>query len=754
MSSYTPSTVYVPPNVPPSISSQASDETIARLLQQEENAVWYRQQQIQQYPYQPPMQPTQPALAPWKPPPEKPWYKNVWMWLAIIMICIGLGIGLYFLIKHVTTSNKDPNPYWLRDYNSTYVVPIPDCLADKTRPSEAWFDVGVQEKTGLRDVDGNAAGMDQENSDNFDALTRAFSDCRNSNGCRIFVRPGIYRFTKEQPLFLRGVDSVTIDGQGSMFLFRRETVFNRFMAFETTKYLTIKNLRIDWDWSRWRIASLVEVINTSFSTANPTMDLRFMEVQNISLATIHKWYDLQAVDGENFTYGVRDENRQGQYWGLDSNVISAEKIYERVNVSVWDPTVNQTIQVETNASTSNHVRLSLQTALQPVPSGFYLIRHFSYEGHALQFVGCSYCIVDNVTVYSAIGMGIAFHENSHHILIKDTKITIFQNNSNPEGSRGYTRHISLASDGINFINTQGFIEIRDTEIGFQGDDCLNINDRVGLGFSRVGTNRIMALDWEKLRVNWKVGDVIEVKESDLSPTIAPLITVTSSEWKNGQGYLLGLDQDMPSFANPDASMVLVNRRYNSSNIKITRLVCHSNRSRGAVLQGLNMVVEQSCFSNQQKEAIRITSERNPGKWAEGSGTRNTLIVGNYLANVDELDNFNGVIKVIAEMGQEGVASSYVGSHQNVTIRENTLHNMPRRSIMIASSTGVIVTANKIENDEANPPETAERGQITVARSSDVWIGPNIWTTTQFTTSDIVVRGPDCVNVTFVDNIIR
>jgi len=750
--------LYVPPN-------QASDEAIARALQEQEYAAWNAQiarqqqqayiQQQQLYIQQQPAATAVPPISSSAPTKTKPakWYTNPWTWAAITLLLIGLGIGIAFLAKHLTTAKE--YPYWLDTYNNTFIVPVPPCLAEQTRPSEAWFDVEVTEKTGLRDVDGNAAGMDPTNSDNFDALTRSFSDCKYSNGCRIFVRPGVYRFTKEQPLFLRGLDGVTLDGQGSLFLFRRESVFSRFLAFETTSYLTIKNLRIDWDWSRWRVASVVEILSIGSDGGVPTMDLGFVEVKNVSLRTINKWFDMQAVDSVDFTVGVRDENRQGQFWGLDSNVISEEKIFDRVNVSEWDPSINQTVIVERNATTSSRVRLKLKTALSPIPTGFYLIRHFSYEGHALQFVGCSYCILDNVTIYSAIGMGIAFHENSHHIVVKNSKIGIFQNESS-SSPRDYTRHISTASDGLNFINTQGFIKIVDSEVGFQGDDCVNINARVGLGFSRLSSNQIIALDWEKLRVSWKVGDVLEIKEADLSPTFAPFFIVTSADWIVGQGWRLGLNQEVPVFTNSDATMVLVNRRYNSDNVIVQNLHCHSNRARGALLQGSNTVVERSCFSNQQKEAIRITSERNPGKWAEGSGTQNVLIVNNRFANVDELDNYNGVIKVIAEMGTEGVPSSYTGAHRNISIRSNVLHNMPRRSIMIASASDVSISNNIIANDEPNLPETPERGQVVVSRSTNVIVSANAWTTSEFTTrQELVVRGPDAVNVTiFPDNVIR
>lgn len=114
------------------------------------------------------------------------------------------------------------------------------------------------------------------------------------------------------------------------------------------------------------------------------------------------------------------------------------------------------------------------------------------------------------------------------------------------------------------------------------------------------------------------------------------------------------------------------------------------------------------------------------------GVTDFLFVGNRVQKCDKLDDYLGVGWTGAIMGN-GSISSYP-LHQNLRIISNTFVNFPRRSLVVESASNVEISGNVFVNDEANEPQTAERGQMLIERSDSVFVNGNSWRTSQFTTT--------------------
>ncbi len=84
-----------------------------------------------------------------------------------------------------------------------------------------------------------------------------------------------------------------------------------------------------------------------------------------------------------------------------------------------------------------------------------------------------------------------------------------------------------------------------------------------------------------------------------------------------------------------------------------------------------------------------------------------------------------------------------GSHsgypllKGIRILNNTFVNFPRRSIFVESAEGAVIEGNTFVNVRPDEPQTSERGQILIAKATDVTVRANTWTSGQFTGSRLV-----------------
>lgn len=519
--------------------------------------------------------------------PTKPWWRSGWfLCVAAILVCIAVLIPVLLIttgvIKVYPTPAKPP-PVWIDWYNATGARAAPNCSLLATpssqQPTFADFDTPMPDQpvASMQQVINmnNDYGLDETAPDNFPFLQKALTDCKGTNpwqGCRLTMRRGIYRFTSERPLFFDRLVNFTLDGNSSIFLFSRRSVFSRLTAFDSCRSVKIVNLQMDWDWSIWRLASLVQIdavqATQPGSLGQQILRMRFLDHPMLDMSTINGLQDMHAVDPSTLTVGVRDTNRFGQYWSLDNHVLAMEQSWDKEKV------------------TNNTVTVTLDKALTPPPDvgGLYLIRHFTYEGHALQFAKCSDFWIDNVKVWGAPGMALAVHPGSSDFrvtnftvgilgnstlenvtrIVNETvpgffNVTLLPTSNSTLGLRNSTnvtvshislpalsRRISTTADGLNFIGTTGHIHVEDAEVGFQGDDCANANPPIVLGISRSSESdsgsRIVLRDWQSLRMGTiEEGNQLEFRNPDFSPTGVIRKVRGQPYWTQGAGWNVDIE---------------------------------------------------------------------------------------------------------------------------------------------------------------------------------------------------------------------
>ncbi|KAI9013522.1 hypothetical protein DFJ74DRAFT_771414 [Hyaloraphidium curvatum] len=670
-------------------------------------------------------------------------------------------------------------PIWRSWYENTSKRPAPPCPVLETpsaqQPSYASFPLPfpAQPDPALQIVvDLNSQyGLDEGNPDNYNAVARAVVDCRaavsSARGCRFVVRRGVYRFATDRPLAFRGLANFTLDGGGSVWLFSRAKVFNALVSFEESRSVLVRDLQIDWDFARWRLASLVRIEDlwalsaesSRAGTGDQQIRMRFLDHPFLDLSTIRGIADMHKVDPETMTVGLPDPNRIGSFWRMDEILLRMEPQYDRA------------------VGTNNTVVVTLLRGLWPAPTvgALYLVRHFTYEGHAVQIVRTRDVWMDMVSVWGAPGMALAARPGTADLRLTNFTVGALDNSTVEEMARiveeptpgavrarlvpasdatralrnsstlevvhlrvpALTRRISTAADAINIIGTDGHVHVEDAEAGFQGDDCSNSHETIVVGIERRGDSRLRLEDWQRGRIAVREGDLLEFRNQDFSPTGVFRTITGQPEWASN-GWTVGLQGGalpMPAqgwtgpngevWWSSDDKIIVFNHRDNATkSVVYRRLHCHSNRSRGVLFQMERGGIEHSCFTGIEKRALSITADVRPGSWAEGTGIFDFFVRGCRFERCDKLDDGLGVVWSGAK-GADWAPTSYP-LLRGVRIEGNEFVEFPRTAVEIGAAGDAVVARNGFRNRRADGVGAAERGQVLVTRSSGVQVVGNEW----------------------------
>jgi hypothetical protein len=106
------------------------------------------------------------------------------------------------------------------------------------------------------------------------------------------------------------------------------------------------------------------------------------------------------------------------------------------------------------------------------PGQFYLLRHYTFEEHAIVMASNQHLSLQYVTIFSFPGIGFILGGDQHHFELLQCRIGF------PENER---RPITVTADGFHVDQSQGFIKLMECDFGYMGDDCINIHDNIHSG---------------------------------------------------------------------------------------------------------------------------------------------------------------------------------------------------------------------------------------------------------------------------------
>lgn len=526
-------------------------------------------------------------------------------------------------------------------------------------------------------------------------LQQAIDACKAKQINRLIFEPATYNIYIEKSIILEDMDHFEISGNGAMFrFFSPITHLNTILYFKmlNCSHIKFSNLFIDWDWERAPLASLVQVEKRT----EDFVDFRYMEDRNLPDTSL--FITLNQVNNETFTPGVENGTEYiGPKRFSEEPFLKREKIEDKLYRCYLD-------------------KSTLDDRYFRVGS-YYLVRHFVYNGGCFSIVDTNHFIFENVTVYSVPGFGVHISGHSHHILFDRFKITL------PDFEK---RYISATVDGVHVTRSNGYILFENCDLGYQGDDCINIHVWVEMGVEKLSSN---TFKYKNTKYSSdRVGEKLEFRNSDLSPTG---FSATITEIFEQDGYsVVKLDKEIPDTILPDS--VIFNRSYDSGNYEIRNSYFHETRARGILAQADNGIIENCTFYRIQGAAIQIETGASR-LWSEGMGVENLTIRNNKIKECDINDWDKGVLYMstflpagipiqntkhpnpTTTVGDSGAdfRTAYP-MFKNITIESNVFEEYPRRAMILTSFDGVHLKNNTFINNVSRDYNNPERGSIWAA----------------------------------------
>jgi len=549
-------------------------------------------------------------------------------------------------------------------------------------------------------------GFSANGKDNANALQKAIDHCKNKKIDRLVIAPGIYPITITEPLRLYGMENFEFFAEGVRFV-----VYSPITPKETILYFEIKDsscikftgLEIDWDWGKARLTSLLKVV----TRADTYVDFEFMEEGEIPENAV--FISTNAYNDETFTAGVEGGREFCVNGNTNETFIRREKIGEKLYRCYAD--------------------IKSLSDLFFQPGTYHLVRHFMYNGGAFSVKDTSHFTLENVTIYSIPGFGVHCGGFSHHLLFYKFRIVL------PDFAK---RYMTATVDGIHIANSKGYMLFEECDLGYQGDDCINIHDNVAMFITITSKNTFR---FKKLRIfDCNEGDLLEFRNGDLSPT-GFSATILKKEVTE-EGLNITLDKEIPGTIKEDS--VIFDRSFCSDHYEIRNCYFHETRARGILAQANHGIIENCRFYRMQGAAIQIETGASP-TWCEGMGVDDLIIRNNEIIECD-INDWDKAVLYMSTFLPAGIPikntkfpnpTTTVGDSgadfrtaypmfTNIVIENNLFKEYPRRAIILTSYDGVTLKNNFFKNEISRKYNNPERGSIWSAYGSNLHLENNIF----------------------------
>ena len=514
---------------------------------------------------------------------------------------------------------------------------------------------------------------------NLAALKQAIAACRTRHASTLLVPKGVYRFGTKEPIPFENLSDVTIDGQGSEFIFETLHTGTSAMSVKGATRCVVKNLMVDWDWSVIPLASLAQVVAVQPDGLQADLafpDLSPAEVERLKHAP---WLQMMPMDPKTF----------------------------RLTSLLRLPTAPS--KFETVAA--NTLRVTFKQRVPLVAGQHYCVRHLYYEMGAFRVGDCSQLLFENVTIYSIPGMGWVNRDDLNHWGLRNCRIV---------RRPGTRRPLSTAADGFHVLESQGYLLLDGCEFSGSGDDSVNIHDNCAEGTRRVDATTLTLVGNTKFRLKIAVGDTIELRHADFAP-LGYISKVLAVQYP-GNDTTLTVADPLPAGLLPQS--IVLNQRYDTANVRIANCHFHDTAGRGILLSARDATLEHNVFDHTRGTAIDLETEIVGTLWAEGHGARNIVIRNNQFLDANTQGKFDGSVVYACPMTPAGPTGYPLFS--DILVAGNHFVNCVGPAVSMTSCRHGVVTGNRIESNGGLAAPTALSACIKAAFSSAVTVTGNTW----------------------------
>ena len=524
--------------------------------------------------------------------------------------------------------------------------------------------------------DGNAPPSNGPDR-NFAAFKAAIARCREVKASKLIVPKGVYRITSGQTVVFDSLSDFIFDGGGSTFLFH-QIKGGAGMLIKNCNRSIISHFNLDWDWAIDPLASIGRILKVGPNTSY--FEMRF---ETAAPLDPKRWITMNPLDEKLRVPGT------GQEFG-DFGPKKIERL-DAQTVRVWP-----------------------SWAVPAKAGQLYLLRHYTFEKHAIVMAGNTHLSLQYVTIFSFPGIGFIVGGDQHHFELLHCRIT------HPDGVR---RPITTTADGFHVDESQGFIRLEDCDFGYMGDDCVNIHDNIHSGVQRLDAHTLIAENIVPWRCPFTPGDAVEIRNGDYSPTgFTGKLKAVRNDYKKNTVTLV-FDQALPGHLVSDA--ILFNHRYGSHNCIIRNCYFHENRARGVLCNTADWLVEDTRFYHNQHSAMLLIADAG-SSWSEGFGAQNVIVRHNTFDSSNCLGAGDGAVVALGA-SCNGSATHYPFLN-DILLENNSFKEMTGPAVEASAFKNLVIRNNIIVNKGKAPVVLKMRGSIRAESGTGLWVEGNDWTT--------------------------
>jgi hypothetical protein len=529
------------------------------------------------------------------------------------------------------------------------------------------------------------------------ALNQALALCASSSSHLLTITTGTYWFSGTNQIGVTGLTDLTIDGQGSVFVFAQVTSSGVGVGIQNCARMVIQNLTFDWDWTVEPIASLGQVENLVSTGSTSQCDFVFNDLNatQVSLVKSTPWQSMFAMDPTTLVAA----SNNGIFTVPGGTAISS-------------------------GSAGNVLHASFRAVAPLVDGSSYCIRHMYYNMAVFKVFSTNNIVFNNVNIYSFPGMGWLWEGDSHDWELLGCNI---------QRAPGSTHPLTTAADGIHSMQSLGDIAIENCTFTGLGDDTINIHDccyEAVVTTSATNANMVNLADYTINPLRPNTGDVLEFYNPDYSylngsssPVLSGSVTSISP---NGSNEAITFATAVPSPLSPNA--ILRNTRYNTSNIHIANCSFLYTNGDGILLSASGATVENCAFDHVCGTGIELETNIEQNLWSEGDGAANVLVQNNSFAAVDDIGISKfGAAVIFASPILLPWGPTTANLYNTLTIANNTFENCSGPAVALRNCANVTVDSNQVIYTQPMPYSTRYAGAILTQYSSNLALGGNTWT---------------------------
>lgn len=513
------------------------------------------------------------------------------------------------------------------------------------------------------------------------------------------IPTGKYYFEVHYPFEIKIIDTndLTLDGQGSTFIFQNDYGADSAFLFLRSNRLAIKNLYIDWDWSNKPLASLGTVSNISADNKECDFTFPYLDASETAATAASSWLGIFPMDEITLA-----KDAVG-YFKPESTTVSHQPGTNVVHATFSDP-------------------LSLEEGES------YCIRHIYYEMVCFKLKSCTNTVFDNVHIRSFPSMGWLVVGESHDLVIRGCSIARAEGSHTP---------LTTTADGVHVSESQGNILIEDTIFQGMGDDSINIHDNCYQGYAAMNPtdSKMATLKYcQPHQLRLEVGDILELYNPNYSTIGAGPSTIERvvAGWaSSGNDMIITFQTDLPASFSPYT--IFRNQKFGVNNVTIRNCQFLQSHGHGILYSGEDITIESCLFQDVYSTPIQLevnifatlAADGTYTYWYEGRPTDNVLIKNNNFFNSNRYNTDPDAAAIWAVPTLPwGTIDNYLFTQ--VTIEDNTFSGLSGAIAYIENASNLLIRGNEYLFDGDLPVMTNAFGAIFVSKSKDASLGGNDW----------------------------